>query len=130
MQSKPLGLNRREFVSTSLLATLATASAGQVSQAADEKKSPFRICAFEEFLQALSYDELAEVIAELGFVGIEATVRNKGHVLPERVEEDLPKLVEAFKETRFESDDDGFRRAESRATLERKGLAHRKVVGD
>ena len=64
--------------------------------------SKYKICAFEKFLQDLSYDELADVIAELGFVGIEATVRRKGHVLPERVEEDLPKLVEALKKRDLE----------------------------
>lgn len=76
------------------LVSSGTASSGQRQQ--------FRICAFEKFLQDLSYDELADVIAELGFVGIEATVRKKGHVLPERVEEDLPKLVEALKKRDLE----------------------------
>ncbi|MCA9177128.1 MAG: sugar phosphate isomerase/epimerase, partial [Planctomycetales bacterium] len=55
------------------------------------------ICAFIKFVQALPYDELADRIAEMGFDGIEATVRAGGHVLPERVEEDLPKLVEALR---------------------------------
>jgi sugar phosphate isomerase/epimerase len=64
--------------------------------AAGQSDRGLRICAFEKFLQELSYDELADVIAELGFVGIEATVRQGGHVLPERVEDDLPKLVEAL----------------------------------
>ena len=41
-------------------------------------------------------DIKAETIKELGFDGIEATVRKKGHVLPERVEDDLPRLVEAL----------------------------------
>jgi sugar phosphate isomerase/epimerase len=36
-------------------------------------------------------------MAECGFNGIEASVRKGGHVLPERVEEDLPKMVEALK---------------------------------
>jgi sugar phosphate isomerase/epimerase len=36
-------------------------------------------------------------VAEVGWDGIECTVRKKGHVLPERVEEDLPKIVEALK---------------------------------
>jgi len=89
--------NRREFISRSLLTTVAAASVGHVALGQSEAKKDFRICAFEKFLQPLSYDELADVIKELGFVGIEATVRKKGHVLPERVEEDLPKLVEALK---------------------------------
>jgi len=62
----------------------------------DLSTSRSKICAFVKYIQALSYDRLAEVVANLGFDGIEATVRNGGHVLPERVEEDLPKLVEAL----------------------------------
>ncbi|MEW6304165.1 MAG: sugar phosphate isomerase/epimerase family protein [Verrucomicrobiota bacterium] len=62
----------------------------------------FHICAFEKPLQHLGYDELADFIARLGFDGIEATVRRGGHVLPEHVEEDLPRLVEALKKRRLE----------------------------
>lgn len=50
----------------------------------------------------LSYDETADFFAELGFDGIEAAVRPGGHVLPERVEEDLPKFVEALKKRGLE----------------------------
>lgn len=56
----------------------------------------FEFCAFVKFVQTLSHDELAQRIAEMGFAGIEATVRRRGQVLPERVEEDLPRLVEAL----------------------------------
>ncbi|WP_442511893.1 sugar phosphate isomerase/epimerase family protein [Novipirellula sp. SH528] len=102
MQREQAGLRRREFISGSLLTGLAAVSAGSMAHAADAIKKEYRICVFEKYLQDLSYDELADVIAELGFVGIEATVRNKGHVLPERVEEDLPKLVEALKKRDLE----------------------------
>lgn len=101
MHVKHTRLNRREFVTRSAIVGLAAAS-GQVALAQKKQTANYRICAFEKFLQALSYDELADVIAELGFVGIEATVRNKGHVLPERVEEDLPKLVEALQKRDLE----------------------------
>lgn len=92
---------RRQFIGQTALAGLASIAVKPVF-AQDTQRSNFRICAFEKFLQALSYDELADVIAELGFDGIEATVRKKGHVLPERVEEDLPKLVEALKKRDLE----------------------------
>lgn len=89
-------IHRRQFVSRSLLAGAAAVALKPLNAAENTPKNDFYICAFEKFLQDLSYDELADVIAELGFAGIEATVRKKGHVLPERVEEDLPKLVEAL----------------------------------
>ena len=93
---------RRQFLSRSLVAGTAALALKPLSAAEGGSQSNFRICAFEKFLQDLSYDELADVIAELGFVGIEATVRKNGHVLPERVEEDLPKLVEALKKRDLE----------------------------
>jgi len=52
---------------------------------------------FTKHLVGLPYDQLADVVGELGFTGVEAPVRKGGHVEPARVEEDLPKLVEAFK---------------------------------
>ena len=102
MNASDLGINRRKFLSQTLVATSAVAVGSQYASAAEATGSKYRICAFEKYLQDLSYDELADVIAELGFVGIEATVRNKGHVQPERVEEDLPKLVEALKKRDLE----------------------------
>ncbi len=40
---------------------------------------------------------MAKAAAEAGYDGIDLTVRPGGHVLPERVEDDLPKAVEAAK---------------------------------
>ena len=42
-------------------------------------------------------DGQAELVAEVGWDGIECPVRSKGQVEPERVEEDLPKMVEALR---------------------------------
>ncbi|MEQ8849913.1 sugar phosphate isomerase/epimerase family protein [Botrimarina sp.] len=56
----------------------------------------YEICAFEKFIQDLSYDELSDALAELGFDGVEATVRRGGHVPPERVGTELPKLAAAL----------------------------------
>jgi sugar phosphate isomerase/epimerase len=40
---------------------------------------------------------MSEAVSEMGFDGIDLTVRPNGHVLPERVQDDLPKLTEAMK---------------------------------
>lgn len=91
-------LNRRQFVKQAATAALVVASSPTAFAApAAGKKLPWKICAFTKPLQFLSYDDVADFMAELGFDGIEAAVRPGGHVLPERVEEDLPKLVEALK---------------------------------
>lgn len=55
------------------------------------------VCVFNKPLQHLSYDEQAKLVAEMGFVGIEGTVRKGGHVEPDKVEQDLPKQIEALK---------------------------------
>jgi sugar phosphate isomerase/epimerase len=54
---------------------------------------------FSKHLQFLGYAEMAQAAAEIGFDGIDLTVRPGGHVLPERVARDLPKAVKAIRET-------------------------------
>lgn len=56
-----------------------------------------KIHIFSKHLQFLDYADLAFVAAELGFDGVDLTVRPQGHVLPEQVETDLPKAVDALK---------------------------------
>ena len=50
----------------------------------------------------LSYDDLADLIAELGFDGIEGTIRPGGQITPEQVPDELPKMMEALKKRRLE----------------------------
>ena len=52
---------------------------------------------FSKHLQFLNYSDMSEAAADMGFDGLDLTVRPKGHVLPERVTDDLPKAVEAIK---------------------------------
>jgi sugar phosphate isomerase/epimerase len=101
---------RRNFISKSVLAA-AGVSAGfnSVIKSLGIESKPFkpevipgegdsdafRISIFSKHLQWLNCREMAEVVAEMGFDGVDLTVRPQGHVLPERVEEDLPKAVEA-----------------------------------
>jgi len=56
----------------------------------------FKISIFSKHLQWLDYNGMAKVLSEIGFDGTDLTVRPGGHVLPERVEEDLPKAAEAL----------------------------------
>ena len=52
---------------------------------------------FSKHLQFLDYNDMSAAAAEMGFDGLDLTVRPKGHVLPENVIDDLPKAVEAMK---------------------------------
>lgn len=57
---------------------------------------------FNKPLQHLGYEAQAELVAEMGFAGIEGTVRKGGHVEPAKVKEDLPKQIEALKKNGLE----------------------------
>ncbi|MGN6395660.1 MAG: sugar phosphate isomerase/epimerase family protein [Mucilaginibacter sp.] len=48
---------------------------------------------FSKHMQWLNYHDMGHLAAELGFDGIDLTVRAGGHVLPERVTTDLPVAV-------------------------------------
>jgi sugar phosphate isomerase/epimerase len=91
--------SRRSLIRTSLGAAAAVSlpGFGPATAVADDKKLRWEFCTFSKPLQDLSYEECANIVADVGFDGIEAPVRPKGQVVPERVEEDLPKLIEVLK---------------------------------
>ena len=83
-------MNRRTFITSSIVTSIpAIAALG-----AHRERNPF--CVFTKPFQSLSYDELADVVAELGFDGIEGTIRPGGHITPEQVPDELPKMVDAL----------------------------------
>jgi len=95
---KTFNLSRREFLKTSGMSMGAAALTGTELFAENEKaQEQFKICVFSKHLQWLDYDGMAKTAADIGFDGIDLTVRPRGHVLPENVETDLPKAVEAVK---------------------------------
>lgn len=57
----------------------------------------WKVGGFTKSLQDLSFDETARVASEIGWDGIELALRPGGHVLPERVEDDLPRLARALR---------------------------------
>jgi sugar phosphate isomerase/epimerase len=61
-----------------------------------------RYVMFTKHLQTMPVREAGETIKALGFDGVELTVRPGGHVLPERVDEDLPRAVETLREVGLE----------------------------
>ncbi|GAB3255096.1 sugar phosphate isomerase/epimerase [Larkinella harenae] len=91
-------LQRREL----LKGLLATGLAGPAIMAIAQPQppadtAPFSIHVFSKHLHFLNYTELAATASELGFDGVDLTVRPDGHVEPARVREDLPRAVEALK---------------------------------
>ena len=92
--------SRRDFIKKTALTagTLPFLSAGLPVFGKSSVDAPLpKIHVFSKHLQFLDYNEMAEMAAEIGFDGVDLTVRPGGHVLPERVEEDLPKAIAALK---------------------------------
>src|SRR5919108_6381546 len=56
------------------------------------------LCLFSKPLPGMDWRRLAQAAKSAGFGGIDLTVRQGGHVRPERASEDLPKAVEAIRE--------------------------------
>src|SRR4051794_40452925 len=89
----PSDLSRRSFMATLAAAALAP----RPSFAAEAKPAErFPIITFSKPFQDVGFERTADIVAEVGWSGIECPVRAKGQVLPERVEDDLPKLHEAL----------------------------------
>jgi len=90
-------ITRRDFVAKTALASALTAIAPSLAHA--ESPAPrFKIIAFSKPFAKLGPEETADLVADVGWDGIECPVRAKaGQIAPERVEEDLPKMVEALK---------------------------------
>ncbi len=78
--------------------------AGVSEKSRPGKGSQLPLCIFSKHLQFLDYDAMAETAAEIGFDGVDLTVRPGGHVLPENVERDLPRAVEAVRQAGLEVD--------------------------
>lgn len=75
---------------------LAGAAALLATPAAAAQK--LKVTIFSKHLQFVQGTELAEAAANLGFDGVDITVRKGGHVAPERVKQELPGLVATLRQ--------------------------------
>ena len=80
-------MDRRTFLSSLVSATAA----------AQTPRAKPMLCIFSKHMAGFGWDGLGAEAKRLGFDGVDLTVRPKGHVLPERVSEDLPRAVEAIR---------------------------------
>ena len=88
-------LTRRDFFALGAAGLVVRPS--MVAQCAAER-AVREICVFSKPLQHLGFKQLAAEVSRMGFDGIEAPVRPGGHIEPERVPEELPRLIEALRE--------------------------------
>ena len=73
------------------------AGAAILARAADGQPST-RVAIFSKHLQFLQGEALARAASEMGYDGVDITVRGGGHVEPNRVRRDLPALVKTILE--------------------------------
>lgn len=90
-------LSRRDFIAAAAGSALLLGTPPARGASPRPARTRHEICAFTKPLQSLSYSELAERIAEIGFDGVEATIREGGHIEPEAAPDELPKMVEALR---------------------------------
>jgi L-ribulose-5-phosphate 3-epimerase len=86
---------RRDFARGLALALAGTAALAQGRAGAAQSRPP--LCLFSKHVPKLNYRLLAQTVKQMGCDGVDLTVRAEGHVLPERVAEDLPRAVETIR---------------------------------
>ncbi len=99
--------SRRTFVKQSALVGAFIPMASHLTSASSKKPiqsdEQLQISIFSKHLQFLNYKDMTAAAADIGFDGVELTVRKGGHVEPKNVKEDLPKAVAAIKEGGLQS---------------------------
>jgi L-ribulose-5-phosphate 3-epimerase len=93
------GIPRRDLIAAISTATLL---GGRAQPAVAATAGPLKISVFSKHFQWTNCREMAAIAKDVGFDGVDLTVREGGHVLPERVEEDLPKAAEEIRKAGLE----------------------------
>ncbi|MFN0083808.1 MAG: sugar phosphate isomerase/epimerase family protein [Blastocatellia bacterium] len=89
--------SRRRFLRAAGASAIAAAGAPAFSAPA-----PLKINIFSKHLHFLGWQAMAEAAKEIGFDGVDLTMRKGGHVEPERAEQDLPRAAEAIRKAGLE----------------------------
>jgi L-ribulose-5-phosphate 3-epimerase len=93
-----MDLSRRTVLIGAGVAAASHLSAG--SEASPPGK--LKVCIFSKHFQWATVAETAQFAKELGFDGVDLTVRSGGHVVPSRVETDLPVAVKTIRDSGLE----------------------------
>jgi L-ribulose-5-phosphate 3-epimerase len=99
MKHKPANASadtsRRDFIKAAAAASTAAILSSPAAAAPSAITS--KLCFFSKPLPQMNWQRLAESVKRVGYDGVDLTVRPGGHVLPERVSEDLPRAVAAIR---------------------------------
>jgi sugar phosphate isomerase/epimerase len=100
MKAREISMSRRDFTKLSAIVTAGVPLMGfsnTLHNLTSKASDAIQVNLFSKHLQFLDYDEMSAAAADMGFNGLDLTVRPKGHVWPEKVVADLPKAVAAMK---------------------------------
>jgi sugar phosphate isomerase/epimerase len=89
-------ISRREMMTKLGLSLCGGALVGRGFAGESDASSRWQLGCFTKPFQDVGFEQTADMVAEGGWVGIECPLRKAGQILPERVEDDLPKLVSAL----------------------------------
>src|SRR3712207_5603858 len=89
-------ISRRTFLSRAASASAAAAILPQIPLPTADERPRFPVIGFTKPFQTIGFEETADLVAEVGWTGIECPVRAKGQIAPENVEDELPKLRDAL----------------------------------
>lgn len=92
---------RRDFVKLTALGAIGTIPFNGISNPlfmnSSELEIDLDVSVFSKHLQFLDYESTGAMAAEIGFSGVDLTVRPKGHVEPKEVKQVLPEAIAAIK---------------------------------
>jgi sugar phosphate isomerase/epimerase len=93
------GSSRRQLLASTAVGLLAGMASRRALGAIASSPRRYPIVAFTKPFASLSFDATADLVAEVGWDGVELAVRNGNstHITPERVGEDLPRMSEALR---------------------------------
>ena len=90
-------LSRREFLQATSAGAAALAVTLESAPPVAAAPARWKVIAFSKPFTSLSPSDTADLVADVGWDGIECPVRKSAtHIDPERVEEQLPRMVEAL----------------------------------
>lgn len=89
-------LTRRELIELAGAAAVSAFAATSPVEAAAGGAGP-KFCFFSKHLSDLSVPDLAAAVIDMGYDAIDLTVRPGGHVLPEKVTDDLPRALDTIR---------------------------------
>ena len=92
-------LTRRQALKSAgaVVGAAAMTAPARAQRAEPSRKNRPMLCLFSKALHSYPFAELPEVATKLGLDALDLTCRPEGHVLPERVADDLPRAHELLK---------------------------------